>query len=538
VLRLGLGLGLSKATVPPPLDDIGSSLFAAYSFSRKLRTAYNGNAFTVRRSSDNTTQDIGFSGNNIDTASLLSFVGAGSGYITKVYDQSGNALDLAQGTTAAQPRIVNSGVLDTVSGKASPVFTDAHYLEKASVSAPNAAWSFLSIVKRNNTVANCLSGNNSWDAIWRWGNANGYTTASVGFYLSANGNTGNQTTSAVNVPEFFGEKWLAGGAAKAVGAIGTPIADAVATLWDGTLDASNRLIRKNGTTLDKASNLTGSPASGTGTLTLGSISPGNALYWTGQISEFILFNVNAEADMSSIRQNLLQFWSYADPVYTRGVKGVSSQYITIGNQLEYERTQPWTVVWSVLIPKKPTNHAIVNGNVVTAPAFPGWETFVSSSGLPQVRIINDIRSNYLGVAPNGSYKISDGSPHVVTITYDGSSNETGVKFYVDGVLMTNTTESNTLSASIVEAGNAMWLLNQKNYETTFWGENVNLFRLQIHNVERDATWAAARVNEAAWAAPDANTVLDFDFDERAGTTTADNSASGFTGTLSNTSLWI
>ncbi|TAF98378.1 MAG: hypothetical protein EAZ47_00450, partial [Bacteroidetes bacterium] len=66
-------------------------------------------AIQVRRSSDNTTQNIGFSGNDLDTASLKTFVGVGDGFVTIWYDQSGNARNLTQIITARQPSIVNSG---------------------------------------------------------------------------------------------------------------------------------------------------------------------------------------------------------------------------------------------------------------------------------------------------------------------------------------------------------------------------------------------------------------------------------------------
>jgi len=46
----------------------------AYSL-RKLRTAYTGSAIRVRRSVDNAEQDIAFSGNDLDTTSMLDFVG-------------------------------------------------------------------------------------------------------------------------------------------------------------------------------------------------------------------------------------------------------------------------------------------------------------------------------------------------------------------------------------------------------------------------------------------------------------------------------
>ena len=106
--------------VTPVLDTYPSAL-EAYSL-RLLRTAYAGNAIRVRRSSDNTEQNIGFVNGYLDTASLLSFVGAGNGFITTWYDQSGNARNMTQTTAGNQPRIVTSGSLLTSNGKATISF--------------------------------------------------------------------------------------------------------------------------------------------------------------------------------------------------------------------------------------------------------------------------------------------------------------------------------------------------------------------------------------------------------------------------------
>jgi len=83
---------------------------AAYSL-RKLRSAYTGNCIEVRRSSDNALQDIGFVNNELDTASLLSFVGAGDGFVRTWYDQSLIAANVTRTTNANQPQIVSNGNL-------------------------------------------------------------------------------------------------------------------------------------------------------------------------------------------------------------------------------------------------------------------------------------------------------------------------------------------------------------------------------------------------------------------------------------------
>jgi hypothetical protein len=117
-------VGITPA--PSLLLDTYTGASVAYSL-RKLRTDYSGNAIRVRRSSDNTEQDFGFSGNDLDTASLLTFCGAGNGFVTRWYDQSGNTNNATQVTAVSQPRIVTSGVLDTLNNKPT-IFFDEKWL--------------------------------------------------------------------------------------------------------------------------------------------------------------------------------------------------------------------------------------------------------------------------------------------------------------------------------------------------------------------------------------------------------------------------
>jgi hypothetical protein len=91
------------------LLDAGPSAYAAYSATRKLRAAYGGSALRVRRSSDNSEQDIGFSSDLLDESTLTTFVGANDGFVVTLYDQSGNSRDLTQATVNNQPQIVSSG---------------------------------------------------------------------------------------------------------------------------------------------------------------------------------------------------------------------------------------------------------------------------------------------------------------------------------------------------------------------------------------------------------------------------------------------
>ena len=108
-----------------PLLDTYTGAAAAYSL-RKLRTAYTGNAVTVRRASDNFTQGIGFNiFGELDTVSLAAFCGASDGFVDTWHDQSGNGNDATQGATANQPKIYDSvtGVV-TENGKPAIYFAD------------------------------------------------------------------------------------------------------------------------------------------------------------------------------------------------------------------------------------------------------------------------------------------------------------------------------------------------------------------------------------------------------------------------------
>lgn len=77
---------------------------------------YAGACLRARRSSDNAEQDVGFVSAAIDaavdTATLLTWSGADSVFITKIYDQSGNGDDWIQATAGKQPRFVNAGTPD------------------------------------------------------------------------------------------------------------------------------------------------------------------------------------------------------------------------------------------------------------------------------------------------------------------------------------------------------------------------------------------------------------------------------------------
>jgi hypothetical protein len=122
------------------LLDIYPSASSAYSV-RLLRGARYDNALIrARRSSDNAEVDVFVDSNfqlsldsNITSrtsgTTLATWVGANSAFVTKWYDQSGNSNDAVQATSANQPTIVASGVLQTNLGKAALLFNGTMSLQ-------------------------------------------------------------------------------------------------------------------------------------------------------------------------------------------------------------------------------------------------------------------------------------------------------------------------------------------------------------------------------------------------------------------------
>ena len=170
------------------LLDSYSGAAAAYSL-RKLKSSYTGSAIRVRRSSDNTEQNIGFNADGtLNTLSLLAFVGSGTGFVTTWYDQSGNNRNATQVSASNQPLIVDGGVLYTLNGKAIIRNPNANVIRCLITPISSAQTRPISIIASGKIYSLPLNG---------YGN--------VGFYLGGTVNAGAGSTYAFSVtPSSFG----------------------------------------------------------------------------------------------------------------------------------------------------------------------------------------------------------------------------------------------------------------------------------------------------------------------------------------------
>jgi hypothetical protein len=131
------------------LDLISVLATAAYGL-RRLYASWTGAAIRVRRSSDDSEADIGFTANGeLNTTALLAFCGSGDGFVTTWYDQSVNGHHATQGTAANQPQIVSNGVIEKQNGRPALLFDGNAFFTNINVSLPQFSVSLVETATQN-----------------------------------------------------------------------------------------------------------------------------------------------------------------------------------------------------------------------------------------------------------------------------------------------------------------------------------------------------------------------------------------------------
>ena len=265
-----LGL-IGSQQVSDFLLDIYPNAAAAYSV-RKLRAAYTGSAIRVRRSSDNTEQDIGFTTANVlDTTSLTSFCSGTNGFVTTWYDQSGNGLNEIQTTAANQPQIVSSGSILLDNGK--PCLSFDGINDNLNVA------SSINLGTNDNYVVGVVNKSDTNVQVWleEYAGSLRYVLyyATSAYYLYANASVGNLTGN-------INQQYLI--SASRVGTLST-------------------IYRNNSTS---ASNNV-SDFNSNGNLSIGAnFSPGQ--FWLGKMQEIIIYNTDKSSSQTGINTNINTYY--------------------------------------------------------------------------------------------------------------------------------------------------------------------------------------------------------------------------------------
>lgn len=169
-------------SVPNNVDlrlDLFTGAFGAFSL-QQIRAAYTGDCIRVRRSTDSAEQDFGFVSGELDTASILSFCGAGDGLVPTWYGQDDVGRNATQAVASSQPFIVRSGVLCTnEAGNPAIDFATNRFMRANAIAASmsgTSAYSIFSVSSRASYVSNAASlafSGSSTSVVYWWDNSGG-----------------------------------------------------------------------------------------------------------------------------------------------------------------------------------------------------------------------------------------------------------------------------------------------------------------------------------------------------------------------------
>ncbi len=139
-----------------------------------------------------------------------------------------------------------------------------------------------------------------------------------------------------------------------------------------------------------------------------------------------------------------------DPATAADFNGTTG-YVNIPDspKLRFNQRQSFSVEAWVKTSCSCAAHQIVASKMANVSPYQGWEVALSSTGLPQLLLINTWTTNNLYV--KGTTKVNDGAWHHLAVTYDGSSAAQGVSIIVDGRLDEPSVIDNDLSATPVSA---------------------------------------------------------------------------------------
>lgn len=262
------------------LGSYGTGIYTAVSL-RKVNDSYLGSCIKVRRSSDDTTQDIGFDSNgDLDTSSLLSFVGAGDGFVEVWYIQDSTGPDFQALSHTIQPRIVDNGSLVEIDGRPAIEFTEAQEMVAAGIGSFTSLSIF--VVSKANTsatsgarIVDCELNSSNRFKIQQQGNTNSflYTLASDGVISSSPAFTDHVLSTFI---------------------------------WDNSgLD-----VWKNKSYVGAGIlGVSGTMNTGSETINIGS--SGGANFFEGKIQEVLIFDANKTADRPFIDSDIYDYW-FAD----------------------------------------------------------------------------------------------------------------------------------------------------------------------------------------------------------------------------------
>jgi hypothetical protein len=280
------------------LLDLYQNASAAYSM-RRLRDAYTGSCIKVRRSSDNTEQDINFDTNGyLDENALTFFCSGTNGFVTTWYDQSGNGRNAIQTTAVSQPQIVSSGSVILENAKPCLKFDGSDDTLRMTGTMPLIERSFTFVGKQNLTQAD--AGIISFRPI---GGSNDFRSSDT-FVFSTTNNTVTPKRA------YTIEGSTSGSYSLQKNGTGTDILQY--GLYMETKTSGEGKLYENGVLQVTDSSFTEFASQNTQAFNLGARNFNNTTiqnYFNGQFQEFIYWSVNNISNRTGIETNINNFYS-------------------------------------------------------------------------------------------------------------------------------------------------------------------------------------------------------------------------------------
>ena len=514
----GSAVAGSNSIAIPAAFTYPAGAFGLYSL-RKIPGTSTTKCLTVFRGSDSTSLDINFASGLVDMAAIAAFTGPNQpGYCTKLYDQSGNGNDLSMpsGQNIPQINLINGqpwlcftlgqGNANVLASTASPGLTGDRTIGFVGQLMTDVVNMPISQYNGGGGWFMSFNGNGSSGAIGdatgqiEWFPIGGTTIGPDGGHYLAKTNRYVVEVS---------------------GGVSSLYANGVQTVTGGT---------------------GGSSANTAGFAIGGFVSGGYG--FSGLMSEAYVYTSGlSPANRNAIDANLASFWNntgFSTPYSgTHAVEFDVNETIVCGNVLDYERTASWTAWCAVQMFYRPSFACVLYSNAANGTStVKCHEYWIDTTGKVRVRIISDYTNvHYIDVV--GSTNVVDGKKHMIVYSYNGSSLASGVQIYVDGVLETMTTNNDTLNATIIEAGQSLYIGNQ-NPGTTVTYMMGTISHFQIDNVVRSPSYIANYTPTSGTPIPpiDANTDICLLLNDGSGTTATDATSHARNGTLTHASMWI
>jgi hypothetical protein len=209
------------------LDSYTADIASGYGLAL-LFSSHTGSAIRVRRASDNTEQDIGFNGVDLDTAALTTFCTGTDGFVRTWYDQSASAANLTQTVSADQFKIYDSStgvLLENLLPSFHRNASSSGFLNSSQTFSPAVAQrTIFAVTKHDTTRAEIVTGSSQWLMNINGPDGAGTVNATSVFngsaYVNSSGVTG-QTIRTAFFDSAGDEKVWANGGNLATGAGGT-----------------------------------------------------------------------------------------------------------------------------------------------------------------------------------------------------------------------------------------------------------------------------------------------------------------------------